>query len=70
MRRRGSPSGTVAFLFTDIEGSTRLLRELGERYADVLAEHNRILREAVSRPGGVEVGVWGDSLFAAFEDSG
>jgi len=36
----------VTFLFTDIEGSTRLLQELGERYAEVLAEHRRVLREA------------------------
>jgi class 3 adenylate cyclase len=53
---RGLPSGTVTFVFTDIEGSTRLLGELGERYAGVLAEHNRILREAFCRYGGVEVG--------------
>ena len=40
------PSGTVTLLFTDIEGSTHLLHELGQRYADVLAEHRRVLREA------------------------
>jgi class 3 adenylate cyclase len=67
---RGLPSGTVTFLFTDIEGSTRLLRELGERYADVLAEHNRLLREAFSRHGGLEVGTQGDSFFVAFADAG
>ncbi len=67
---RGLPSGTVTFLFTDIEGSTRLLRELGERYADVLAEHNRLLREAFSRRGGLEVGTQGDSFFVAFTDAG
>src|SRR5687768_9288919 len=43
------PTGTVTFLFTDIEGSTRLLGELGDRYADVLAEHRRALREAWGR---------------------
>jgi class 3 adenylate cyclase len=43
------PSGTVTFLFTDIEGSTKLLHELGERYAEVLGEHRRVLREAVQR---------------------
>src|SRR5690348_7500660 len=43
---RNLPTGTVTFLFTDIEGSTRLLHELGERYADVLAEHRRTLRNA------------------------
>jgi predicted ATPase/class 3 adenylate cyclase len=67
---RGLPSGTVTFLFTDIEGSTRLVRELGEQYADVLAEHNRLLREAFSRHGGLEVGTQGDSFFVAFADAG
>jgi len=45
----------VTLLFTDIEGSTRLLRELGSGYADALAEHRRILREAFRRHGGVEL---------------
>jgi predicted ATPase/class 3 adenylate cyclase len=67
---RELPSGTVTFLFTDIEGSTRLLRELGERYADMLAEHNRLLREAFSRHDGLEVGTQGDSFFVAFADAG
>jgi hypothetical protein len=52
---RSLPSGTVTFLFTDIEGSTKLLRQLGEDYAAALAEHRRILREAFARGGGVEV---------------
>jgi class 3 adenylate cyclase len=60
------PSGTVTFLFTDIEGSTRLLLELGDRYADVLAEHRRVLREAFARHGGLEVDTQGDSFFVAF----
>lgn len=60
------PSGTVTFLFTDIEGSTRLLHELGDAYADALAEHRRILREAFERHGGVEVDTQGDALFVAF----
>ncbi len=60
------PHGTVTFLFTDIEGSTRLLQELGDGYADVLAEHHRVLREEVARHGGVEVGTAGDSFFVAF----
>jgi predicted ATPase len=64
------PTGTVTFLFTDIEGSTRLLRELGEQYPDVLAEHNRLLRETFSRHGGLEVGTQGDSFFVAFADAG
>jgi class 3 adenylate cyclase len=60
------PSGTVTFLFTDIEGSTRLLHELGDAYADVLAEHRRVLREAFVRHGGVEVDTQGDAFFVAF----
>jgi len=47
----GLPRGTVPLLFTDIEGSTRLLHELGERYADVLAEHRRLLCEAFASRG-------------------
>src|SRR5215218_1694897 len=54
--RRDLPSGTVTFLFTDVEGSTKLLHELGaERYAQALAEHRRVLRDAVTRHAGVEV---------------
>jgi predicted ATPase len=60
------PTGTVTFLFTDIEGSTRLLHELGDRYTDVLAEHRRLLREAFARQGGVEVDTQGDAFFVAF----
>ena len=61
------PSGTVTFLFTDIEGSTRLLQELGtENYARVLAEHRQVLRKACARHGGVEMGTEGDALFVAF----
>jgi class 3 adenylate cyclase len=63
---RKLPSGTVTLLFTDIEGSTRLLDELGQRYAQVLAEHRRTLREVFSRHGGVEVNTEGDSFFVAF----
>jgi predicted ATPase/class 3 adenylate cyclase len=61
-----APSGTVAFLFTDIEGSTRLLAELGERYAEVLVEHRRLLRAAFARHGGFEVDTEGDAFFVAF----
>jgi len=64
---RALPSGTVTFLFTDIEGSTRLLHELGDRYADVLAEHRRIIRDAFGRHGGVEVDTQGDAFFVAFD---
>ena len=61
------PTGTLTFLFTDVEGSTRLLHELGPaRYAEALAEHRRILRDAVSAHGGVEVDTQGDALFTVF----
>src|SRR5205085_10782771 len=60
------PSGTVTFLFTDVEGSTRLLQELGDAYADALAEHRRLLRDAFARHGGVEVDTQGDAFFVAF----
>lgn len=60
------PTGTVTFLFTDVEGSTRLLRELGDRYAEVLAEHRRVLRDAFARHGGMEVDTQGDAFFIAF----
>jgi predicted ATPase/class 3 adenylate cyclase len=64
---RELPDGTVTFLFTDIQGSTRLLHELGaERYADALAEHRHVLRDAYERHGGVEVDTQGDALFVAF----
>lgn len=64
---RALPAGTVTFLFTDVEGSTQLLHELGaERYAEVLAEHRRIVREAFTRHGGVEVDTQGDAFFVAF----
>ncbi|MBA3476287.1 MAG: hypothetical protein H0T10_05970 [Actinobacteria bacterium] len=63
---RALPTGTVTFAFTDIEGSTRLLHEFGDRYADVLAEHRRILRDVFSRHGGVEVDTQGDAFFIAF----
>jgi predicted ATPase len=63
---RELPSGTVTFLFTDIAGSTRLLHELGDAYADALAEHRRVLRDAFARHGGVEVDTQGDAFFVAF----
>jgi predicted ATPase/class 3 adenylate cyclase len=66
LRVRDLPRGTVTFLFTDIEGSTRLLSELGERYADALAGHRRLLREAFRAHGGVEVDTQGDAFFYAF----
>jgi class 3 adenylate cyclase len=60
----------VTFLFTDIEGSTRLLDELGaEAYAKRLAEHRRVLREAFAAHGGVEVDTQGDAFFVAFPEA-
>jgi predicted ATPase/class 3 adenylate cyclase len=65
--RADLPSGTVTFLFTDVEGSTKLLHDLGpERYAEALADHRRIVREAFSAHGGVEVDTQGDAFFVAF----
>jgi predicted ATPase len=60
------PTGTVTFLFTDVEGSTRLLQEHGDEYAILLEEHRRVLREAFARHGGVEVDTQGDAFFVAF----
>jgi predicted ATPase/class 3 adenylate cyclase len=65
--RRDLPSGTVTFLFTDVEGSTKLLQQLGaEGYAEALLEHRRVLREAFTDHGGVEVDTQGDAFFVAF----
>lgn len=61
------PHGTVTFVFTDIEGSTRLLHEHGERYAELLAEHRSAVRETFVRHRGVEVDTQGDAFFYAFE---
>jgi len=60
------PTGTLTFLFTDIEGSTRLLQRLGARYPDVLEEHNRVMRVALADHGGHEVATHGDSFFVVF----
>ena len=60
------PTGTVTLLFTDIEGSTQLLEDLGDGYTEVLGEHRRVLREAFARYGGVEVQTHGDEFFAVF----
>ena len=65
--RSDLPAGTVTFLFTDVEGSTKLLHELGaERFAEALAEHRRVIREACAAEGGVEVDTQGDAFFFAF----
>ena len=57
------PGGTVTFLFTDIEGSTRLLQELGDGYGQVVADHRRLLREVFQSAGGSEVDTQGDAFF-------
>jgi class 3 adenylate cyclase len=61
------PTGTVTFLFTDIEGSTALVKELGEGYVAMLDEHHRLLRRAVEEQGGREIDNQGDSFFFVFE---
>src|SRR3954469_15608432 len=67
LMRRDLPTGTVTFLFTDVEGSTRLLDEVGaERYGVLLGEHHRVCREAWAAYGGVEVDTAGDAFFVAF----
>ena len=63
------PSGLVTFLFTDIEGSTRLAQMLGPGYRPVLTEHRRLLRATLAARGGVELFTEGDSFFVAFEDA-
>ena len=60
------PTGTVTLLFTDIEGSTRLLRRVGDAYADLLAEHRRLLAEAFGQHRGSIVDSEGDAFFVAF----
>ena len=60
------PTGTVTFMFTDIEGSTRLLQRVGESYPRVLADHNRIVRKGIAAGGGFEIQTEGDSFFVAF----
>jgi class 3 adenylate cyclase len=60
------PGGTVTFLFSDIEGSTRLLEQLGDRYQDIHRDHRRILRERLSEAGGREIDTQGDAFFFSF----
>jgi class 3 adenylate cyclase len=60
------PTGTVTFLFTDIEGSTQLLKQLRDAYATALADHQRIVRDALTANDGWEIDTQGDSFFAAF----
>ena len=60
------PSGAVTFLFSDIEGSTRLVKALRERYVQVLAEHRRLVRAAIVGQAGHEIDTQGDAFFVAF----
>ncbi|HYI67917.1 MAG TPA: tetratricopeptide repeat protein [Candidatus Limnocylindrales bacterium] len=61
------PSGTVSLLFTDIDGSTRLLEQLGDAYATLLSDHHRLISEAIARHGGSHVDAAGDGLFVSFQ---
>src|ERR671936_2937929 len=64
------PTGTVTFLFTDIEGSTQLLKRLGrDRYSEVLATHNRLLRSVFADRNGLEIDTKGDSFFVVFRSA-
>src|SRR5919109_3710907 len=65
----GLPTGTVTFLFTDIEGSTRLLQRLGDRYTSVLEDHAELLRSAFRDAGGYPVSTEGDSFFVVFQSA-
>src|SRR5918992_4592354 len=64
------PTGTVPFVFTDIEGSTRLLTEAGSEYAALLETHRRLIRDAVEANGGAVFGTEGDAVFAVFDGAG
>jgi DNA-binding NarL/FixJ family response regulator/class 3 adenylate cyclase len=63
------PQGTVTLLFTDVEGSTRLVHQLGDAYAGVLADHRRLVRESLAASGGFEVDSRGDEFFLAFPNA-
>ena len=63
------PTGTVTFLFTDIEGSTRMLQALGDRYREVLERHDAIVREALAAHEGIEISTEGDAFFAVFRSA-
>jgi predicted ATPase/class 3 adenylate cyclase len=63
------PTGTITFLFTDIESSTRMLQALGNRWPAVLEDHNRLLRAAIREVGGIDVRTEGDAFFAVFSSA-
>ncbi len=60
------PAGTVTFVFSDVEGSTELLKRLGDRYAELISDHRRIVRETFGAHGGIEIDAQGDAFFFAF----
>jgi predicted ATPase/class 3 adenylate cyclase len=64
---RALPTGTLTFLFTDVEGSTRLLHELGDAYGPLLEVHRLLIRDAVAAHDGIEFGTGGDALFVVFQ---
>ena len=66
MRAMTLPAGTVTFVFSDVEGSTELLKRLGDRYGELLSEHRRIVREVFGAHAGVEIDAQGDAFFFAF----
>lgn len=66
---RELPSGTLTLLFSDIQGSTVLLRELGSAYGEILEMHRTIVREGFGSANGIEVDASGDSFFVAFQDA-
>ncbi|HEY5578746.1 MAG TPA: adenylate/guanylate cyclase domain-containing protein [Acidimicrobiia bacterium] len=68
-RVRRLPTGTVTFLFTDIEASTKLLERVGDAYAQLLETHAALIRGAVAAAGGVEVSTEGDAFFVAFRSA-
>jgi class 3 adenylate cyclase/CheY-like chemotaxis protein len=63
------PTGTVTFLFTDLEGSTGLALRLGDRWQGILMDHRRLVRSAISESEGAEIDVRGDEFFVAFDDA-
>jgi predicted ATPase/class 3 adenylate cyclase len=67
---RPLPTGTVTFLLTDIEGSTRLVQQLGDRFNDLIDDHHELLRGAFKAAGGTEVSTEGDAFFVVFERAG
>jgi class 3 adenylate cyclase len=62
------PTGAVTFLCSDVEGSTKLLPELGDDYVELLQAHHRIIREAIHEHEGAEISTEGDSFFVVFRD--